>query len=244
LFAAILIVRRRELFAWEWALLFGVTGLALIATRALIDWLVITAALAVPQLGPMLRDLVSRRRRIGRSILIVDRAIKKVFHAPLLRPQWQWPALWLLGLALVSLLPINSLLPGRDGANWPTGAGDFIARGAMPEPGPWNIFCTFNDGSYLLWRFPGMARVHSDTRGFYYPGEYLMDSFHLCEASPGWPSRLQRVIAQGARYALLRADHRLWLLLAPHIPEPLFKDDTHVIVTIEQLRAAACKFEP
>lgn len=137
------------------------------------------------------------------------------------------------------MMPISKYLRGRVGETWPTGVCDHIAANGMPSPAPWNIFCTSDDGAYLIWRFPGVARVHSDTRGFFYPGDYILDSYHLAEAAPDWRMRLQRVSDQGACYVLLRADNKLWPILSPHILEPLYRDEKNVLLTIEQVKAAA-----
>jgi len=61
-----------------------------------------------------------------------------------------------------------------------------IESGGLPDSGPWKIFSGYNEGSYLIWRFDGRVKVYSDTRGFYYPGEFLDDSYILPRAVGDW----------------------------------------------------------
>lgn len=236
--AVVLWLRRHQFRGWEWGLFLGLSGLAATATRGVIDWFVITASYAVPQIGPILRDAVRRRDPSARLLVKVDRLAKHVFSGALLRPQRAWLGLVLAGLGLFAVSPWSRWTPNRENPRWPRGVADAIAAGLLPTPPPWNIFSGSDEGSYLLWRFPGQARVYSDTRGFYYPGEYLMDSFELPAASPDWPERLERVLAQATEYVLLPASSRWWELLEASGAEPLYRDGQYVLLTTEQVRAA------
>jgi len=239
LFAIVLIKRRREFRGWEWCLLLGVFGLFATATRGTIDWLMITAALAVPQLGPMVRDLNLRRSRVGRVVLVADRVVKKILQGPFLKPQVWWPAAWFGVLALISLSPLGERLPGRENKRWPTEAVNWIAANGLPTPGPWNIFSGSDQGTYLFWRLRGDVRVYSDTRGFYYPGDLLLDSYYLPDADAEWPQRLERAIANGSQYFLLPVESKMWKLLEPHGPATLYRDDKYVLLSANQILLAA-----
>jgi hypothetical protein len=72
IFAIVLVLCWRQFRGWEWALLLGVAGLAATATRSVIDWLLITAALAVPQIGPLLKSA-------PHWVIRLDRGAKRVF---------------------------------------------------------------------------------------------------------------------------------------------------------------------
>src|SRR5207244_1085748 len=149
-------------------------------------------AFVLPQLGPAMRDLDLRRSGAGRLLLRLDRVVKKILHGPFLKPQASWPALFVGAMALFSLLPVGSRLPGRENRLWPTEAVDWIAANGLPSQGPWKIFSGSDEGTYLFWRLHDQVRVYSDTRGFYYPGDLLLDSYYLPGAEAQWPPRLER----------------------------------------------------
>ena len=236
-FAIVLILRRRELRGWEWCLVIGLGGLAMTATRATGDWLLVTASLAVPQFGPLLRKLSPMRTNlIPRLTLKADRVLKKIFQGPFLQPQAGWPVAIVAGLAVLSILPMKITLPNREAAHWPTAAVAWIESGGLPSAGPWNIFSGSDEGTYLLWRLPEKALVYSDTRGFYYPGELLMDSYYLPGADAEWQARLQRVLSHGTQYFLVRSDSSFWKLLQPHSSAPLYRDNQFVVLTAESVR--------
>lgn len=237
----ILLLRRRELFAWEWALFAGVSGLFLMAIRSAGDFLMIASALTVPQIGPLLLQ----NAKSVRPLVRFERGIKSIMNAPLLRLQPIWPALGFAALAVISLMPLGDRLPNRERADWPTEAADWIESGGLSGPGPWKVFSGYNEGSYLIWRFDGRVRVYSDTRGFYYPGEFLDDSYKLPRALGDWPAHLEHVLAQGTEYFLLPVRdpaglrYELWTKLEPHISKPLYQDEKYVIVSSSQVREAA-----
>src|SRR5262249_38440577 len=121
IFGVVLLLRRRSLRGWEWGLLFGLSGLAVTATRATGDWLMVTMALAVPQIGPLLRGLFEKRHRVSFAALTlkVDRVSKKIFQGPFLRPEFTWSAFLYAGLAIFSVLPIRLNLLNREAGHWP-----------------------------------------------------------------------------------------------------------------------------
>src|SRR5262249_49016401 len=186
-----------------------------------------------------------RRSRAGRLVLKLDRVVKKILHGPFLKPQARWPALFVAGLALVSFLPLGPRLPGRENKLWPTEAVDWIAANGFPSLGPWRVSSGSDEGTYLFWRLHDQVRVYSDTRGFYYPGDLLLDSYYLPDADAEWPQRLERANAHGSQYFLLSVGSKLWKLLEPHAPETLYRDDKYVLLTKNQVtRAAAQVAEP
>jgi hypothetical protein len=240
-YAAVLVLRRREFRGWEWCLLLGVAGLAATAARGVVDWLLITTAFVLPQLGPALRDLNLRRSRVGRFVLRIDRVVKKIMHGPVLRPQAGWPLVFVAVMALVSLYPIGPRLPGRENQRWPTEAVDWIAVNGLPSQGPWKVFSGSDEGTYLFWRLHDRVRVYSDTRGFYYPGDLLLDSYYLPGADAEWPQRLERALGYGSEYFLLPIGVELWQLFEPHVPQPLYRDDKYVLLSRDQVTRAAAK---
>ena len=122
---------------------------------------------------------------------------------------------------------------------------DWIAANGLPSQGPWNIFSGSDEGTYLFWRLNDRVRVYSDTRGFYYPGDLLFDSYYLPGADAEWPQRLERAVAHGTQYFLLPVGSNLWKLLEPQAPETLYRDEKYVLLTKDQVtRAAARATEP
>lgn len=237
-YAVVLWKRRQELRLWEWGLLLGVAALAATATRGMIDWLVITSAYAVPQVGPMFTAWAKRRTALARRILPWERLAKRICAGPLLKPQTGWLGVGLVLMTVFALSPWSSPAPNAENRRWPREAADWIAAGNLPTPPPWNIFSGSDEGSYLLWRFPEKARVYTDTRGFYYPGDLLLDSYHLPGADGEWPRRLERVLDHGTQYFLLRIDSPWWDILQKHGASPLYLDAQHVILTTEQVQSA------
>ncbi len=222
----------------------GLGALATTASRAIGDWLLVTAAIAVPQIAPLLHSLGRRRRTssFARFVLQSDRALKKLFQGEFLRPQAFWPAATFATLTILTILPLKIHLPNREAHYWPTEAVAWIENGGLQGRGPWKIFSTSDDGTYLLWRLPEQARVYSDTRGFYYSGQLLMDSFYLPLADADWPNRLDRVLSHGTEYFLVRSDWDFWKLLRPYATaKPLYEDDQFVIVSADTVKSAAAK---
>jgi hypothetical protein len=245
-FTIVLLLRWRTVRGWEWALMIGLGGLALRANRGIGDWLFVTAAIAVPQIGPLFQSLgrLWRTHSIARLALKVDLALKKLFQGQLLRPQVGWPAAIFASLAILTVLPLKISMPNSEANYWPTDAVAWIEKGGLPGPGPWKIFSTSDDGAYLLWRLPEQARVYSDTRGFYYSGQMLMDSFYLPLADADWPNRLERVLSHGTEYFLVRGDWDFWKRLKSYAGAPLYQDRQFVIVSAEAVRSAAAKVQP
>jgi hypothetical protein len=238
LFAWVLWVKRYHYRLWEWGLLLGVTLLAATATRAMIDWLVIASAWAVPHLGPLLRDRVQQRRRLARFVLRWERLMKRIVAGPYFKPQVGWLAIMLIALGIFTISPWSARIPEYENPRWPQAAADAIASGVLPSEPPRNIFSGSDEGAYLIWRFPTQARVYSDTRGFYYPGEFLMDSYYLPAADAEWPRRFERVVAYRTEYFLLPVTCRWWSLLEQHGARPLHRDEQYVLLTTTEVEAA------
>jgi hypothetical protein len=247
IFTILMLRRYRNFRVWEWALYVCLLGLAFTATRAIGDWLVVTLALVVPQFGPWLKEkaTVSHGRGGARLLLAIDRRAKRVGRGWLFRLQSFW---WVLGLgflAIIALAVPEDRLPNNEHGSWPKGAADWMSTHSLPTPRPWKVFSGFNEGAYLIWRSEIQAKVYSDTRGFFYPGELLEDSYYLPLAAPGWEERLDRVLnIYGTEYFLLpvgEPGHSLWLLLEPFIPAPFYRDDKFVLLSADQVRAAWAK---
>jgi hypothetical protein len=240
----VLVLRRREVFGWEWALLFGVTGLALLAVRAICDWLVIVSVLALPQVGPLLAEAARARppRHVLALILRLDRVCKRVFSGSLLRIQPPWAGCGIAAILLFGLWPWGERLPNREAAEWPSGAADWIAAGHLPGQGPWNIFAGQNEGSYLIWRLSGKARVYTDTRAFYYSGQLLRDSYHLPRGQGHWPELVDHALQNETEYFLIPKQGGLWQQIEAHAAEPLYQDSQFVILSAGQMRDATWRF--
>ncbi len=245
-YSVVLWFRRRELFAWEWALFAGVSGLFLVAIRSAGDFLMVGSLLAVPQIGAQLRAIArAPNRRRFRWLIHSANEFKRMLNGPVLRLQPIWPAIGLGLLTLASAWPWADKVPNAERTDWPHAAADWIAAGGLSGPGPWKVFSGQNEGSYLIWRFDGRVKVHSDTRGFYYPGDLLLESFWLPRALGDWRSQLDDVLSYNPDYFLLQVHgtdgsrYRLWQLLEPQIPHPLYRDEQFVIVSADQIRQAA-----
>ncbi|HLW65309.1 MAG TPA: hypothetical protein VKS79_08320, partial [Gemmataceae bacterium] len=233
IFTALMLRRYWHFRAWEWALYICLLGLAVTAVRAIGDWLLVSMALIVPQLGRWLRETVQSRQRgpFFPVLVQLDRQMKSVGSGALFRPQWQWPVLSMTVLLLLALVVPPHLLPNRQYEETPRATVDWIQGDPLPSSPPWKIFTGSNEGSYLNWRLDGRARVYTDTRGFYYPGELLEDSFYLPREEAEYNVRLQRVLAYGTQYFLLPMDDadgvefQFWKSLKPYCSTPLYMDD-------------------
>src|SRR5262249_38724092 len=172
------------------------------------DWLLITLALVVPLLGPWLREsAIANRCKPGlRLVLSMDRLAKAIGTSSLFRVQPHWPAAGLSILAFLAVVVPSHYLPNREYPDAPAAAIDWIDSHSLPSPRPWKIFSGSNEGSYMIWRLNGRALVYTDTRGFYYPGEILEDSFYLPRQEADYDQHLQRALAHGTEYLLLPID--------------------------------------
>jgi len=221
LLLSIVAIRRwREFRGWEWAMLLALSGLAFVAVRALGDWLLISLALV----GPLVQNLRM-----------------PMFQRPPFRTQLGWASILFGVFALLTFTPISRIVPFQENEAWPRAAADWIAGKQTPGGEPWKVFARFNDGAYLIWRLNGQAIVYADTRGFYYPGEFLEDSVYLPRCEGDWKLRLERVMRQGTQYFLLPvqgADGELWRRVEPKIPQPLYRDERFVILTAQQVNEA------
>jgi hypothetical protein len=201
------VLRFRQFRLWEVALLLGLAGLASLAFRSLQDWLLVMLALGVPHLARLPRQLALHYRRLapgvrwrgrlaflGRAVLRVDRSCKRLLNTPLLRGQWLWPAAAVAVLAVLSLLPpVSRGMPIQDAPDWPTGAVSYLTEHGIQG----RFFGPPDYGAYVTWRLGDRARCYTDTRGFFFPPEFLEDSHYLPQAAPGWQGRLRRVLDRG-----------------------------------------------
>jgi hypothetical protein len=249
IFTMLMLRRCWQFRVWEWALYVCLLGLAFTAARAIGDWLFVSMALVVPRLGPWLHEAARSRqhRRIVRYFLLFNRQLKRLCSGPFFRPQWQWPMLGLLILALAALAIPSQQLPNREYPVAPNAVVDWINDHPLPEPGPWKVFSGSNDGAYLIWRLDDRAKIYTDTRGFYYPGDLLEDSFYLPRQEAEYGDRLSRVLAYGTQYFLVPiddpdgAEFQFWKSLQPYCSAPLYADDTnkpgphYVLLTRDQV---------
>jgi hypothetical protein len=183
-----------------------------------------------------------KRSRGLRLLLRLDRRCKLLFSRTFVSFQPGWLLLAVGLLAFVSLIPpIGRDMPRHDGNDWPVAAVDYIEREDLRG----RFFAAPDFGSYLTWRMPDRARTYVDTRGFFFPPQLLEDSNFLPQLTPGWPERLDRVLALGTDYFLLettRARGEMWRAFQPYLDTPLFLDELCVLVTAEQVRIAAERF--
>ena len=105
----------------------------------------------------------------------------------------------------------------------------------------------------MIWRLKGRVEVYTDTRGFYYTGELLEDSFYLPRQEAEYDQHLQRVLAHGTEYFLLPIDDaygeefKFWQSLKPYCSAPLYCSDQtergphYVLLAAEQVREAVKK---
>jgi hypothetical protein len=228
---------------WEIALLAGLAWLGCRAFRGVLDWLPVMLTLAVPHLARMLAA-AARMRRAGliRLTLGVDLFLKRMLHAPLFRWQWSWPAAALAALAVISVIPpLSRAMPVQNNPEWPAAAADWIDAHNIDG----RIFAAPDDGAYLMWRRPSV-RCYADTRYLFFPPELIEDCQYLPQLAPDWPERLRRVESYGTDYFLLKTagPHAvLWRAVQPHIRDPLYCDESVVLLRADQLDAALAEFE-
>jgi len=233
---------------WEIGLLAGLATLASTAYRSLQDCVLIMLALGVPQLAALLNEtapsLLRERRKshFWKVILQMERRCKRLFARPAFRfqPAWMLGALGLL-TALSLVPPLGRRMPRQESGSWPVAAVDW-----MEQEGVHGRFFAYPDfGAYLTWRLPERVRTYVDTRGFFFPPEFLEDSNSLPQLLPDWPQRLERVLSLGTDYFLLEttgARGEMWHSFQSYVGAPLFLDDTCVLLSAEQVRVAAAEF--
>jgi hypothetical protein len=224
-----LVLRFRQYRLWEVALLGGVALLGNYALRAVQDWLLVMLTVGVPHLAALLR---SRR---STTLARLDTSCRELFDAPAFRIQWFWSTAAFLILTMISLVPpLGRAMPGQESREWPARAADWIEAHGLHG----RFFASPNDGSYLIWRLPGQARSYVDTRGFFFPPELIEDSHYLPQLGRDWPQQLQRVLGYGTDYFLLETkgtQGELWRALEPVVSDPLYLDETRVLLRADQV---------
>jgi hypothetical protein len=246
--ATTIVCHFRRYRLWEIALLVGLAGLATAAYRSLQDCVLVMMTSAIPHVAAMLSEAAVKlrsspnRSRIRRILLRWDRRCKLMFSRPFIRFQPQWMIATAAVFAAISLFPpIGRDMPRRDGAGWPTAAGDYIEQANLRG----RFFAEPDFGSYLTWRMPDRARTYVDTRGFFFPPELLEDSNFLPQLTPDWHERLERVLAYGTEYFLLEttgARGEMWRVFQPLVEAPLYQDELCVLLTADQVRRAATEY--
>ncbi len=233
-----LVVRFRHYRLWEVALLGGVTLLGSYALRAVQDWLLVMLTVGLPHFVALLRC------RPNIALTRLDRLFRELFDAPAFCFQWFWPTAAFLLLLVISLIPsLSRTMPIQESREWPVHAVSWIEAHGLHG----RFFASPNHGAYLIWRLPEQARSYVDTRGFFFPPELIEDSHYLPQLGPNWPQRLQRVLAYGTDYFLLETSGpqgQLWQALAHRITDPLYLDDTTVLLRADQLVLGLTEYEP
>ena len=160
---------------WEVALLAGTAVLGNFAFRSLQDWLLVMLALGVPHLKELLAHAAHQdwRRPLIRRVLRIDAGLKRLVVSPLFRWQPAWPAMTLVALLLLSLMPpVSRGMPLQDSPEWPVAALDHIEHTGLTG----RFFAPPDYGAYVTWRLGDRARIYTDTRGFFFPPVLLEDS--------------------------------------------------------------------
>lgn len=237
------VLRFRAYRLWELALLGGLAVLGNFAFRSVQDWLLVMLALGLPHLAVLLRAAVRDRHRrpVLDRLLQVDWLARRALRGWPLRFQWSWPAAAFGLLAAASLLPpVAKRMPRQDAADWPVAALDHAEQLGLSG----RFFAPPDFGAYIGWRLGERGRCYVDTRGFFFPPELLEDSIELPQMLPGWPARLERVLAYGTDYFLLEVTGprgRLWEELRAHVGEPLHCDAGTVLLSAEQVRRGVAR---
>jgi hypothetical protein len=235
------VLRFRQYRLWEVALLAGLAVLANQAVRSAQDWILIMLALGAPHLAALLAQWArqDRQRRWVAVLLRIDGSCKRLFNSPALRFQWQWPALALGLLAVVSLIPpLSRRMPIQESNDYPVAAVNWIEANGLPSAGPWRIFGPPDYGAYLVWRLGDRARCYADTRTFCFPPELIEDSQYVPMLADGWRERLEKVLAAKTDYLLLETTGgrgSLWRALKPWA-QPLYQHGETVLLTSAEVR--------
>jgi hypothetical protein len=237
------VLRFRQYRLWEVALLAGLGILANQAVRSAQDWILVMLALGVPHLAALLAQWAreGRRRSWVAVLLRLDRSCKRLLYSPALRFQWQWPAVALGVLAVVSLVPPwCRRVPVQESSDYPIAAVNWIETHGLPSAGPWRIFGPPDYGAYLVWRLGDRIRCYADTRTFCFPPELIEDSQYVPLRTDDWRYRFEKVLAARTEYLLLEKTggrSRLWQALAPWA-QPLYQDGETVLLTSAEARRA------
>ena len=213
------------------------------AFRGVQDWLLVMLAARRSPCGPT----PAHRGRIPpplgvRRAAATGPGLKRILNTTPFRFQWQ-PLAALAMLAVVSVVPpLSRAMPVQESSDWPVAAVDWMASHGVSG----RFFADPNDGAYLTWRLHDRARCYADTRGFFFPPELLEDCQYLPQLSVDWPDRLRHVDSYGTDYFLLKTDGphgALWQAIEPHIPDPLYRDQSVVLLRADQVKAGLAAYE-
>ena len=239
LVALTVVLRFRHYRLWEVTLLAGLFGLANLAFRSLQDCLLVMLALGVPHVVQLLGTVARHRRRAWASMLLkLDSLFRRGLSAPALRFQAFWPALIVVGLLVVSVIPpISKRMPMQNADEWPVAALNFMEDKQIAG----RFFAPPDYGAYLVWRMPGRAKPYTDTRGFFFPPVLLEDSHFVPQCGPDWLNRLERVLTEHkVDYFLLETTGprgELWRRLSTSV-QPVFLDERTVLLEANVVRHA------
>ena len=85
-----------------------------------------------------------------------------------------------------------------------------------------------------------------DTRYLFFPPELIEDCQYLPQLAPDWPERLRRVRSYGTDYFLLKTNGppgTLWRTIQPHVHDPLYLDESVVLLRPDQVAAGLAECE-
>jgi hypothetical protein len=250
------VLRFRQYRLWEVAVLLGLAGLGNLAIRSLQDWLMVMLALGGPHVAVLLRRLRETRKiwlprlaalprpiaavagGAAQALVRIEVSGKRLLTSEIFCFQHAWPAVTLVALITISLIPpLAWQMPIQNGHDWPVAAVDWIESQGIQG----RFFGLPDHGSYLTWRLGDRAKCYVDTRGFFFPAELLEDSYYVTQLGPDWRSRLDRIVAKGTDYFLIETQGtrgELWLMLQPHIERPLYCDDKVALLSTTQVQQA------
>jgi hypothetical protein len=235
------IIRRwRQYRGWEIMMLLGLAFLAHTAARAAQDCLLVMLAVGLPHLVALLRQaaLRDRRRTWVAALLRFDCRWRRIWDSPLLRPQWGWLAAAAVLLILVSVSPpLSRGMPAQDADEWPSGALAHLEQHGIGG----HFFAPPDYGAYITWKLGDKARCYADTRGFFFPPEYLEDSHYLPQLGPDWQARLEKVLNEySTDYFMLETTGprgELWRRLQPEVgSEVIYLDQQTVVLKASSVR--------
>jgi hypothetical protein len=245
---ASVILRFRQYRLWQIGLLVALGGLANLAIRSLMDWVLIMLAIGAPHLGALWRGwmahLAAHKDSGATSKLFVvmtelQRYAREVWSWPALHWQWFWPVAGVSTLALTPLVLPRALWTELNyHEDLPIRAVNWIKMQGLHG----RFFANPLYGTLLEWELADRVRVYVDTRGFFFPSEVLEDSVVIAYTSaPDWAMRVVRICELGTDYFLLSSngsEDRLWKLLHPYVQKPLYLDEKVVLLTREQMLTA------
>jgi hypothetical protein len=237
---------------WKILYLISLTILGFSAVRYLTDWALGTVAIAGPLVAQSILQVARSGFRtqkiqwtnsIGPCLVKLDRLAANVLGRNRNNIQWKWLVASVFFAFCISHvrgpIALNSSLAARSCSNraiqW--------MKSAKTQG---NIFCSAENGNNLIWHLRDRVRVYADTRGFFYPGEILLDTFEVPRLGSSWEQRLERVFSFGTDYLLLETtgpQGELWKLVQAWNANPVYRDASTVLIEASEVRQAVELFK-